>query len=386
MEGRRWRNGVLAIVGTLLALGIVMIASTSALKTAAGGDPSWFLRKQILWACIAAGGMLIAWHTDYHILGRYSLWILGGVMLLLLAVLIPGVGHEANGARRWIRFAGVGFQPSEVAKLALIIFVSSAVTIGATKTVVLGGLKKEVKGLGIALAAIAGSLCLILMEPDFGTAVLVGTLSVSVLFVAGIRLAHLIPLAAAGGVLGLYVMLTRFQHVRDRFATFLNPDLDPLGKGYQVRQSLLALGSGGLMGEGLGESRQKLFFLPLEHSDFIFAVIGEELGMIGTFLVIGLFVAFIYCGYRIMSAAPDSLGYVMAFGIVILVGLQAALNIAVVTAALPTKGMPLPFISFGGSSLLISLVAVGILLNIASQTGMPRHVPVRVYTSGRGAA
>ena len=373
MEGKRCRSAILAIVGTLLALGIVMIGSTSVVKAGDGGDPSLFLRRQLAWAAIAIGALAIAWHTDYHFLGRHSRWILVGVLVLLVAVLIPGVGHRTNGAQRWIRFAGAGFQPSELAKLGLLIFVASAV---ALRGITAG----PVRGILLALLGMLAAIGLILAEPDFGTAVLIGAITMGILFVAGIRLAHMVPIAALGGLSVLYIMMTRFQHVRDRLAVFMNPELDPLGKGYQVRQSLLALGSGGVMGQGLGESKQKLFFLPLEHSDFIFAIIGEELGLVGTLLVIGLFAAFVWYGLKVMSSAPDLLGYLVAFGVVTLVGVQAALNIAVVSAALPTKGMPLPFISFGGSSLLISMIAVGILLNVASQGRWESEGTVQVST------
>lgn len=379
MEARRWRNGILAIVGTLLALGIVMIASTSSLKAGGSGDSSLFLRRQMVWAVIALGGMALAWQTDYHLLGRYRRWILFGILALLIAVLIPGVGHRTNGANRWIRFGGMGFQPSELAKLALLIFVASAVALT-------GARRSTSRGVFAALVGTGATVGLILVEPDFGTAVLVGTLAMGILFVAGIRLAHIIPIVAIGGTGVLYMMVTHFQHVRDRLEIFLNPGMDPLGKGYQVRQSLMALGSGGLWGRGLGESKQKLFFLPLEHSDFIFAVVGEELGLLGTLLVLGLFVGFIYCGLKIMSSAPDLLGYLLAFGIVLLVGLQAGLNIAVVTAALPNKGLPLPFISFGGSSLVISMVAVGILLNVASQGNWSPPRPIQAPSTRKGVA
>jgi cell division protein FtsW len=210
-------------------------------------------------------------------------------------------------------------------------------------------------------------VALIIIEPDFGTAVFVGTLSVAMLFVAGIRIRTVLPFALGGGGIAAYFMATHFRHVQDRLMVFLHPEMDPLGKGYQIRQSLLALGSGGVLGQGLGESRQKLFFLPLEHSDFIFAIIGEELGLVGSLLILGLFVGFVFAGIRIMRAAADDLGFLLAFGVVFFIGLQASLNIAVVTAALPTKGIPLPFVSFGGSSLVISMIGVGILLNVASQ-------------------
>jgi cell division protein FtsW len=356
------QHSLLAVVALLLAVGIVMIYSATAARSIEFSDSTYRLRRQILWALLSIIGMTLAWGTDYREVTKRSTWLLAGAGALLLLVLIPGLGHQVGGARRWFRFSVVSFQPSEFAKIAVVIFAAAYAVTRRDR------IKEFRKGFLPAFAAVAGVALLIMMEPDFGTAVFLGTVGVIVLIVGGIRLLHLLPFAAAGGagILGILLLAPqKFAHVWNRLAVWWNPASDPLGGAHQLNQSLIALGSGGQFGVGIGQSMQKLYFLPEHHTDYIFAILGEELGFMGTAGVIVLFMVFIWQGMKIAAGARDRLGFLLAFGITFQIGLQAAMNIAVVTASIPPKGISLPFISFGGSSLFFLMAEVGILANIA---------------------
>jgi cell division protein FtsW len=277
-------------------------------------------------------------------------------VVLLLLVFIPGVRSEINYARRWIRFLGMGIQPSEVAKLAIIIFVAS---ICSRNTDFRSFLKCFLITCVVSL--------LILFEPDFGGAIFVFLVSMVVLFLSGVRLSYIF----CGGIIvpciALLVALIKMPYVIERIYTFMNPSSNPLAEGYQIRQSLIALGSGGLFGEGPGNSIIKLFYLPQAYSDFIFPIIGEEFGFLGSLVIVGLFSAFLYVGSKITVRCKDRFSFLLAGGITFWIVFQAFINLAVTTALLPAKGIPLPFISFGGSSLFCLLTGVGILLNITRQ-------------------
>lgn len=353
------RNIVLLLVTILLAIGVVMIYSTSAMRRLDLADPSKLLRKQILWVSLSWTVLILLWHTNYRDLYKYKNQIYATVVLLLIAVLIPGIGAKINGARRWLRLMGIGIQPSEIAKLVAILISASYVCQNQEK---LHSFQKAFLPMFSLIALLAG---LVLIEPDFGTALFILTISSAIFIVGGTPLRHFLPLLLAGLPAITIAMIWKFDHVKSRLLVFLYPDLDPLNKGHQIRQSLIAIGSGGFSGLGLGASRQKLFFLPEDHTDFIFAIIAEELGLIGTWSLILLLLALLWWGRKIMNAAPDRFGRLLAFGILFSLTLQSALNIAVVTASIPTKGISLPFISFGGSSMICSMAAVGILLNIA---------------------
>ena len=353
--------GLIGIALTLLAIGILMIYSTSAIRAehlTRGADSTYFLRRQILWAALSGIAMILAWQTDYRILERWASPILLGTLILLALVLIPGIGTKVKGARRWIRLGGYGFQPSELAKVASIIYM--AAYIGRKE----GDLRDFRQGFIPGFAVVGIIFVLVALEPDFGTAVFLSLILTTMLFIGGIRILHLVIVAFPGAVAGGYFMWSRFAHVKARFLAFLNPGADPLGKGYQIRQALIALGSGGWFGVGLGESRQKLLFLPDEHTDFILAILGEELGFMGAILVVGLFAGFVLYGLKVAWGTRDRFGFFLSFGIVLAIALQAIMNIAVVTASMPTKGISLPLVSFGGSSLLFSMVGIGILLSI----------------------
>ncbi len=346
---------LLAIVLALVSIGIVMVWSTSAVLGDRMGDPTYFLRRQVLWAILAAIGLALAWATDYRTLLGWRWWLLGAVGLALVAVFFA---PARNGAHRWFELGGLNAQPSEPAKLAAVLFLVAH----AADRERLATFRGAVEGFGV-LGLVVG---LVALEPDLGTAALIGASGAIVLLVGGVRLAHAAVLALpAVAAAGLYAA-ARFTHVQTRLFVFLNPDADPLGKGYQIRQTLIALGSGGPLGFGLGDSKQKLFFLPEDHTDFILAILGEEMGFVGTLAIVALFAGFVVTGVRIALAAPDRRGFLLALGVTVLIGLQAAMNVAVVTASMPTKGISLPFVSFGGSSLLFAMTGVGLLLNVAS--------------------
>lgn len=357
---RNTSKGIIVCASLLAAIGVMMSLSISISRAETLWSDLSFL-KHLLWLSAAVLAALGARRLDYHRLPAFA----GGLMLLavlfLLVVLIPGVGFEYHGARRWLRWHGFGFQPSELAKLGLVVFSAAFLSRDPSR------IKSFSRGLLPLLALIALTAGLILVEPDFGTAVLCAALVLGVLFLAGARILHLAPVMLGGVSLMIPVMLAS-KYRSDRLIAFLNPWKYRQDIGYHLTQSLIAIGSGGLTGRGPGDGRQKLFFLPECGSDFIFAIIGEEGGLILAALVVGLFAALVWLGMKVACKAPDLLGYLLAGGITLAIGLQALINIAVVTGMVPTKGISLPFISAGGSSLVCSMFMIGVLLNIAEQT------------------
>jgi cell division protein FtsW len=356
-------NVIMYLVTTLLVIGIIMIYSTSSARTTEGaGSMNIIFLKHVAWVIIAITGMLIMMKTDYHYLQRYSMVIFIVALAGLAVVLIPEIGAKINGSRRWIRVGVFGYQPSEFAKLAMIIFMSGYIVKNREKMATFA------KGFVVPIILIGVVSLLILKEPDFGTAIFVTVVSFILLMAGGTRIIYVIFTLIAS-IPHIYQILNKiptYQH--NRLLAFLDPWKDPMGIGYQIIQSWIALGSGGIAGLGLGESRQKLFFLPMSDNDFIFSIIGEEFGFIGTTCIIIMFALFAWQGMRICKAAPDAFGFFLALGITASIALQAAINVAVVTGSIPTTGLPLPFISTGGSSILLSLLGVGILLNIARQS------------------
>ena len=356
-------NVIMYLVTTLLVIGIIMIYSTSSARTTEGaGSMNIIFLKHVAWVIIAITGMLIMMKTDYHYLQRYSMVIFIVALAGLAVVLIPEIGAKINGSRRWIRVGVFGYQPSEFAKLAMIIFMSGYIVKNREKMATFA------KGFVVPIILIGVVSLLILKEPDFGTAIFVTVVSFILLMAGGTRIIYVIFTLIAS-IPHIYQILNKiptYQH--NRLLAFLDPWKDPMGIGYQIIQSWIALGSGGIAGLGLGESRQKLFFLPMSDNDFIFSIIGEEFGFIGTTCIIIMFALFAWQGMRICKTAPDAFGFFLALGITASIALQAAINVAVVTGSMPTKGLPLPFISTGGSSILLSLLGVGILLNIARQS------------------
>ncbi len=348
----------------LLGIGIIMVYSSSAVAAYANfHDSYYFLKRQIIWASVGVMTMLVTMNVDYNIWRKLAKPILFATLFLLILVLIPGLGRVVNGARRWLGFGSIYLQPSEIAKLGMVFFVSDALAQTQKKmTSFRHGLLPQL----LILLVVFG---LILKEPDLGTALSIGGTVFILLFAAGAKVSHLASLGAVS-VLGIITAIFVEPYRMKRLLAFIKPWADPLDTGYHIIQSLYAIGSGGLFGVGLGRSREKFLYLPEPHTDFIFAILGEELGLIGTVTVIVLFFLFAWRGFRVAIASQDIYGSLLATGITIMIVLQALMNIAVVTASMPVTGIPLPFISFGGSALIFTLAGVGVLLNISKNVSL----------------
>jgi cell division protein FtsW len=343
----------------LLSAGVVMVYSASAIVAADRfHDPYFFLKKQLFWAVLGAGALWVALRVDYRLLEKavLPLLIIAGVLLVL--VLVPPFGQAINGTRRWIRFGPVSFQPAELAKLALVLYLAAFL---AKRR---GDLTEFRTGAAPALA-VAGLLAgLVLVQPDLGNCMTLIVVTFGLLYLAGSPARHLAWVAApALPLIALAIWMAPYR--LRRITAFVDPWSDPRGSGFQIIQSWLALGNGGLVGQGIGGSRQKLFYLPESHTDFIFAIVGEELGFVGAIAMVALFAVLIWRGLRIGLRAADPFGAYLALGITVLLATQTLVNLGVVTGLLPTKGLPLPFISFGGSALLMTMIATGVLLNIS---------------------
>jgi cell division protein FtsW len=352
-----WLFGMVIL---LLSIGVVMVYSASAIVAADRfGDPYFFLKKQLFWALLGSLALLGALRLDYRRLERWQWPILAGAGLLLVLVLVPPLAQPINGTRRWLRLGPVSFQPAEAAKLALVIFLAAWLARHRD----LADLRR---GIGPPLAVAGALAALVLAQPDLGNCVTLIAVTLALLFLGGGPVRYLAGLAAAAvPLVALAVWLAPYR--LRRITTFLDPWSDPRGSGFQIIQSWLALGAGGVFGRGVGESKQKLFYLPEAHTDFIFAVVGEELGFVGALVILGGFVVLIWRGLRVGLRAPDAFGAYLALGITALIAVQTLVNLGVVTGSLPTKGLPLPFISFGGSALLMTMLATGVLLNISQQ-------------------
>lgn len=351
--------GLLFAVLALLGIGVVMVFSSSSVTAMQRyGDPYYFLKRQSIWAALGIGVMAALANLDYWHLRRFARSLFVVHLVLLVLVLVPGIGVVINDARRWIAVGGLQFQPSETAKLAFTLYLAGDISRAPERIV------RFWSGLFPYLAMLAVVFGLIMAQPDLGTALSISGTSLVVLFAAGARLSHLSLIAAASLPVVGYLIYVAPYRLRRIFA-FLDPFQDPQGYGYQIIQALYALGSGGLFGVGLGRSRQKFFYLPEQHTDFIFAILGEELGYLGGLVIIGLFVLLSWRAFMIALAAPDGFGALLATGIAAMLVVQAVMNIAVVTSTVPMTGIPLPFVSYGGSSLVFTLAGVGILLNVS---------------------
>jgi cell division protein FtsW len=350
-------------VMALLSLGLVMLYSSGMAQ-----EGAHYVRVQLIWSVLGLLTCSVAALLDYHIFRKLALPIFAVAVLLLGLVFEPHLGVHRNGATRWLGYHKVSlFQPSEVAKLALIIVLA---WYGERFQRQMPTLKRGVIIPGLMVAIVLG---LIFREPDRGTTILLAAVSGAMLLIAGVRWRFIVPpvLVALGG---LAISLYRDPMRARRIMSWWYLEENKSGVGYQAYEAMLALGAGGWTGRGLGNSRQKLGFVPEHHTDFIFSIIGEELGLIATVLVIIGFVAIVFCGIYIAIHAPDTFGMLLGSGIAFLIGMQAFINIGVVTSALPNKGLPLPFISYGGSSLLLMLTSVGMLLSVARQAREPERV------------
>jgi cell division protein FtsW len=359
----------------LVAFGLVMVYSaTSASAALANGDPSYFLKRQAIYAVLGLVLMVLASRVDFRVIRRLAPLLMVGSLVLLLTVL--AIGQSVNGARRWISFGPAVFQPSELAKLALAVWAAAYLTRRRPPQ----RLPELWRPLGLVTAVFCA---LLLAEPDLGTAIAIVLMLAAMLLVAGTPLRTLgagVSIASAIGLLAIWFEPYR----RARIFSFLNPWHDAQGAGFQTVQAMIGLGSGGIFGVGLGESVQKANYLPEAHTDMIFAIIGEELGLVGAALVIAAYAAFAYAGLRIALACKDPFGKRLAAGLTVLVCGQAAINLAAVMGLAPLTGIPLPLVSYGGSSLVVALASVGILLNIADDAGERRaSVPDRSRRDGR---
>lgn len=351
----------LGVVIVLLAFGLIMVLSSSspvAYASAKSNHNSFFyFNRQLMWALIGAFAMAIAANYDYHKLVK---WALPGLVLsfaLLLLVLVPGIGVVVNEARRWIQIGPLQFQPSEVAKFGVVLFLAANLAKNYKILNKFGGLMFYL----IILGVFAG---VIMLEPHFSCTMLILSASAVMLFIAGARWKHIIGLMipALVGVIGMVAVA---PYRLKRVVTFLDPFKDIRGDGWQIVQSLYAIGSGGVFGAGIGQSRQKYLNIPEPQNDFIFSIICEELGLAGAILVIALFAFLIYRGVKIALSSPDLFGTLLTVGIIALIAFQALVNIAVVTSSMPVTGMPLPFFSYGGTALAITMAEMGVVLNVS---------------------
>jgi cell division protein FtsW len=369
---------LLISVIALVAIGVVMVYSASSVRSyISTSDPGSQGFQQGIWAALGLLLMFAASRTDFRVLRYAAIPVFVLTMGLLFIVLLPGIGTTAFGSRRWLFLPGVGgFQPAELAKLAVCLYLAHWLD---RRGIAARGLWN---GLVPFVILVAPGFLLIALEPDLGTAGVYAAASLAIFFMAG---ANLLYLSLIGGAVlaAAYHMVTQTQYQLHRVNSFLDPFRDPLHHGYNAVQSIMALALGGITGAGLGASRQKYLYLPAPSTDFIFAIIGEEWGLIGTLTVLALFVMVAYQGYRIAILAPDTFSGLLAAGITTWLVVQACINMMVVTALLPVTGIPLPFISYGGSALIINLVAVGILLSISRETTQTGSMLDAVFGVGR---
>jgi len=360
LKGLHFDPWLPAVTVLLVGMGLVMIYSASAPRSLSTYGTSWhFAARQGAWTGLGLLALAVGVKVDYR---RWQGWgppLLVAVIAALALTLVPGIGIQAGGARRWLGFHGVNLQPSEIAKFVCAVYMAGyaarhgrQIADGSP-----GAVLRPLLLVGVVLG-------LVVVEPDLGNTVAIGAVTGCLLFVAGLGWRYIVPLAlSAVGALIAAVLLEPYRLTR--MTSYLNPWADPRGAGFQVVQSFLAFGSGGWGGLGLGQGRQKLFFLPEPHTDFIYAVIGEELGLLGAALVLILFAVFAWRGFKISRHAGEPFGRYLALGLTLMVVIQALVNMGVAVGVLPNKGLPMPFVSYGGSSLLINLLAVGVLVNIS---------------------
>jgi len=351
------------LIPTLLLLGVGLVAIFSASSFLAEhrlNDSYYYLKRQAMYCLLGLCFMIFAKNTPAALYSRLVYPLLGISLALLILVFVPGLGVKVGGACRWIRFAGVSFQPSELAKLALALFMAYSISRKGAN------MSSFSKGLVPHLAVAGAFMVLIVLQPDLGTTIIIGCWLLVLLFVGGVRLTHLLSLFLLSLPLVIH-LVSKADYRLKRWWAFLNPWEDPQGLGFQIIHSFLAFGSGGIFGVGLGNSKQKLFYLPEPHTDFILSIVAEELGLMGFAVIVVLFGILVTRGIHIALSAPDLHSSYLALAISTFLGLQVLINMGVVLGLLPTKGLTLPFISYGGSSLVVSLIGVGILLNISSR-------------------
>lgn len=349
--------GVFCTIILLLSIGVVMVYSASSYYSMFHyNDSTYFLKRQLVWSVVGMFAMVFMMSIDYHQIKRFTMALMIITIPLLFAVfLFPGV----KGAQRWIQLGFASFQPSELAKYVVVLYLAMALS-------TMGDRIKDLKK-GIVPCFFVGGVyaAIVLSQKNLSIAAVIMIVTFIMVFSAGAKNAHMFGLVAPGLTAAALFFALFEPYRRARMLNFINPWKDPAGNGYQLIQSFYALGAGGVLGLGLGQSRQKTLYMPEPHNDFIFSIIGEELGLVGCLFVISLFVIFVWRGVRIATRAKDSYGAFLAIGITSIIAVQALINIAVVTGSMPVTGVPLPFISYGGSSLVINMTAMGILLNIS---------------------
>ncbi|MEO6912965.1 MAG: putative lipid II flippase FtsW [Candidatus Baltobacteraceae bacterium] len=356
-----------AVTSILVAIGLIMIFSaSSAIAYAEHHDTAYYVKRQFVWLVVGLVCAYGAFRIDYRKLKQFAPYALVLCALSLLAVLVPHVGVIAGGSRRWIGVGPISFQPSEFAKLGVVVYLAATLSARGERITSLG------RGLFPLCMAVGILAVLVLKEPDMGTASILVITACIMLFAAGARIEHLALIGlVTTPIVALSILSSAYK--RARIFAFMNPWKDPQNTGFHIVQSLLALGSGGLFGVGLGQSSAKFFYLPEQYTDFIFSVLGEELGLVGALFVVLLFVVFSHRAIKIALGAPDRFGFFLVLGCTAVVAVQAFINIGVVTSSWPVTGVPLPFISFGGSSLIVSLVAVALIINVGRYRRVNLH-------------
>lgn len=359
-----WRTAtiIIAIALVLITLGIVMLASTSGFQAQTQyGDAYYFVKRQALWLAIGLLAAFVTARLDYHVWRPLAVPMAVVLVFLLLLVLLPGIGVNVKGSSRWLRLGPLTFQPSELAKFVSVNLLAWWMAHVRRRA------GEFTYGLLIPIICLGAILLLIFVEPDFGTTMLVGAVGMALMFVGGSHVAYLALAAVAGLVVFSLAIMEDAERMR-RIIAFINPEKYAQDEAFQLLNAIYAFVVGGGAGVGFGMSLQKRFYLPEAHTDFIFAILGEELGLAASLGVVLLFVALLILGMRVSFRAPDKYGKLLAFGITLMITLQAAINIGVVTGCLPTKGLPLPFISFGGTSMLVTLAMTGVLVNISTHS------------------
>ncbi len=351
----------LGVTMTLVIFGIVMIYSASSELAAKRYHNSfYFAQKQMVFAFFGFLVMIAFRFIPYQKFQKWGFWLMLGTLLSLILVLIPGIGSRMGGASRWFRLGGVSFQPAEFSKLVLVIFLAGSMMRNHDQ------MQDLFKGFVFHWGVVGVFIVLILLEPDLGMVITLVLITGIMLFVGGVRIKHLI-LSIIPMIPLAYLLVWRVPYRRMRVLSYLDPWKDPLGSGFHLKHSFLAFGSGGFAGRGLTGSQQKLFYLPEPHTDFIFSIIGEEFGFVGVFIIAALYLVLIIKCLQLALKVKDLFGMHLAVGITVMIGFQALINMLVVMGLLPTKGLTLPFLSYGGSSLLLNMICIGILMNITAQ-------------------
>ncbi len=357
-------KGLLISFAALLAMGLIVLYAASFYNAQDQGNPLSEVLSQLMGVGVGAVGMALVLRVDYRVLQNSAvcLGLVALSLLLLVLVAIPGVGKSVNGSRRWLSLGFVGFQPSELAKYSMVAYMARALAARRRD------LQRLFRGLAPLFLVPGAMFLLILQQPNLSTAGSIVIVAALMVMLAGAKWSHLSLIGACGAAVGAFYALSE-EYRRERLMSFRDPWKYLSDEGYQLAQSLLAFGSGGLFGMGLGRGRQKYAFLPYPESDFIFAVVGEDMGLVGCLLILGLFVAFEFFAFRIALRCPDRFGSLLAGGIACMIGVQCVLNVAVVIGLIPTTGLPLPFFSAGGTSVSIVMCAVAVLLNVARRSG-----------------